>query len=420
MTRSLVRTITPAQAVSLYVGAVVGAGVLILPGTAASLAGPASIVAWAVVSLLGIPLALTFAALAGRFPDAGGVATFTAQAFGPGWGASVGWFYFVASATGHVLVPLSGAYYAAGPLALGHGGTFLLAGVILGLALASNYGGLRVSGRLQVLLSGAVALLLLAAALVAIPRLRLTNWTPFAPYGWPRVGEAGVLVFFAVFGWEAIAQLASEFRDPARDVPRSTLLSVGIVTLLYLGIAVATVGTATYGEPELDRIAVARLLGDGLGLGAGGLAAGMAVLISLATTNAYAAATSRLGYALARDGAFPAPLAALNDRGVPAFSLLAIGLYAGIGLVVAYLAAWGPEDLVVVSSSLGIATYIVGTAAGVRLLRGGARLSAAVSLVLCLGVFPFAGAFVGLPVAVATGAWLYRKVRSPTAAAAAC
>lgn len=87
MSRQLTRTITLPQAVALYVGAVVGAGVLILPGTAATLAGPASLLAWAFDCLLGIPLALTFAALAARRPDAGGVATFTAEAFGPGWGA---------------------------------------------------------------------------------------------------------------------------------------------------------------------------------------------------------------------------------------------------------------------------------------------------------------------------------------------
>src|SRR5215207_5320828 len=81
----LKRTVTPAQGVALYVGAVVGAGVLVLPGTAASLAGPASVLAWAFVSLLGVPLALTFATLASRCPDAGGVATFTSRAFGASW-----------------------------------------------------------------------------------------------------------------------------------------------------------------------------------------------------------------------------------------------------------------------------------------------------------------------------------------------
>ena len=68
------------------------------------------------------------------------------------------------------------------------------------------------------------------------------------------MGRAGVLIFFAVFGWEAIARLSAEFRDPSRDVPRSTLLSVGLITLLYVGVAAATVGTATYGAPDVNRV----------------------------------------------------------------------------------------------------------------------------------------------------------------------
>jgi len=410
MSDGLARTITPAQAVALSVGAVVGGGVLVLPGTAAALAGPASVLAWIFVSLLGVPLALTFAALAARFPDAGGVATFTARAFGPGLGAAVGWFYFFASVAGLVLVPLGGAAYAAAPLGLGDRGTFGLAVAVVAVAVASNRGGLRLSGRAQVALSGAVVVLLLAAAAAAVPRADAANWAPFAPHGWSSVGRAAVLVFFAVFGWEAIAQLAAEFRDPGRDVRRTTLLSVGVVTLVYLAVAAAVVGTATYGGGG-DRVAVARLLGEALGVGVEGAAGAAALLISLATSNAYVAATSRLGYALARDGAFPAWLAPLDRRGVPARAVLAVGGCVGAGLALAYGLRWGPEDVVPVSTSLGIATYVVGTAAGVRLLGGGARLLAAVALALCLAVLPFAGRFAALPFVVGAAACLFRGRR---------
>lgn len=407
----LERTIGPAQGVALYVAAVIGAGVLILPGAAATLAGPASVLAWGFVSLLGIPLALTFAALASRYPDAGGVFTFTARAFGAAPGAAVGWFYFIATATGHIIVPLTGAYYAASPLGLGRGATFLLAAGVLAAALASNLLGMRLSGRLQVLLSGGVAVLLLAAALSTFPRMSAENWCPFLPDGVGAVGQAGVLLFFAVFGWEAIAQLSSEFRDPERDVPRCTLASVGVITVLYIGVAVATVGTGTYGSPEIDRVAVARLLGDSLGVGAGAVAGVMALLISLATTNAFMAATSRLGYALARDGAFPGWMASLDGRGVPSRAALTVAFYAVVGMIVSYLAGWGAETLLAIPNSLGIATYVVGTAAGIKLLTGRYRLLALASLVACLAVFPFAGAFAGLPVAVAAAAWIYLRMR---------
>ncbi|MBX6350003.1 MAG: amino acid permease [Clostridia bacterium] len=411
MERALVRTITLPEGVSLYVGAVVGAGVLILPGVAASMAGPASLVAWTFNCLAGIPLALTFAALAARFPDAGGVATYTAKAFGPAWGAIVGWLYFVAAATGQVIVPLTGAYYAADALNLRRDDTFLWATAILGVAVVSNLRGLKVSGRVQLALSAAVAGLLLGAALASLPRLSLAHLTPFDPRGMDAVGHATVLIFVAVFGWEAIAQLSSEFRNPERDVPRSTIWSVGLITVLYLGVALATVGTGTYGDPELDRVAVARLLADGLGIGARLVAAVMALVIALGTANAFVAATSRLGYALARDDAFPAWLGVLDRRGVPGRAVLAVGACAAGGLALTYLTGRGAENLLVIPASLGITTYVIGAASGVRLLTGPARWMATASLVLCLVALPFAGASVSWPLLVAIFALGYRLWR---------
>ena len=185
-TAELVKSITLPQAVALYAGAVVGAGVLILPGVAASKAGPGSLLAWAFDGALGIPLALTFAALAARYPDAGGVAVYASRAFSDAAGAVVGWFYFFAASVAQALVVLTGAHYAADALHRGKDTTFLVAGAILALAVVANLRGLRVSGRLQLVLAAGVALVLLAATLAALPHLHLANLTPLVPKGWGR------------------------------------------------------------------------------------------------------------------------------------------------------------------------------------------------------------------------------------------
>jgi amino acid efflux transporter len=412
------RMIALPQAVALYVAAVVGAGVLILPGLAATEAGPASIISWACVSLLGVPLALTFASLASRYPDPGGVATYVTLAFGAGPGAAAGWFYFIAAATGQIIVPLTGAYYVAAALALGTRATFLLAGAILAFGVGANLFGLGVSGRAALLLSAGIALLLLAAAALALPRMEAGRWRPFAPHGWGAVGRAGALIFFAFFGWEAIAHLSAEFRDPERDVPRATLYAVGLVTLLYVGVAVAIVGTGTYGSPELDRVAVARLRGDSLGVGATGVAAAMALVIATGTSNAFVAAASRLAYALARDDAFPAALGRLDRKGVPRLAVLAVGTYAAAGLALSYFVGWGADAWLPIPNALGIATYIIGGAAGVKLLRGSGRWMALASCALCAAILPFAGVFALLPPSVAVATALYRRRRSRRTAAA--
>jgi len=409
MTDVLRRTIGLREAIALYVGAVVGAGVLVLPGTAATIAGPASVIAWGFDALLGIPLALAFAALAARFPDAGGVSTYVARAFGPGAGAAVGWFYFFAAATGQIIVPLTGAHYVAPYLGLHHIGTYVLAGGILAVAIIANLQGLRVGGKLALILSAAIALLLAAAAVAALPRIG-GHWTPFAPHGWLAVGRAGVFVFFAFFGWEAISHLSEEFINPSRDIPRATLCSVVLITVLYVGVAAAVIGTGAYGDPALDRTSVAQLIAAGFGLGSGQVAAAMALVIALGTANAFVAGTSRLGYALARDGSFPPALARVNGGGVPRAAIAAVGLYAGLGLVVSALTGWDVQTLLAVPNSLGIATYILAMAAGVRLLNGVSRANAMIGGVLCLAILPFSGPSIVLPLLIGAAALVFRRL----------
>ncbi|MBN9173752.1 MAG: amino acid permease, partial [Microbacterium sp.] len=81
------------QGVALYVAAVLGSGLLVLPGLAADVAGPASILAVVVVIVLAVPLAGTFAALAARFPDPGGVASYVRRALGPTAARATGYWF---------------------------------------------------------------------------------------------------------------------------------------------------------------------------------------------------------------------------------------------------------------------------------------------------------------------------------------
>jgi amino acid efflux transporter len=404
------RTITVPQGVALYLGAVLGAGVLLLPGLAASQAGPASLVSWGFDCVLGIPLALTFAALAARSPDAGGVATYAGQAFGTAVGTVTGWFYFIAAATAQALVALTGVYYVAPYLGLDRAGIFAASGLILLAATAANMRGVQVSGRLQLGFSAVVAVLLLVTAVAAIPRMRAADWAPFAPHGAGAVSAAGVTIFFAFFGWEAITHLSAEFRNPARDVPRSTAISVALITLLYLGVAVATVGTRAYGSAGVNRTSIAHVLSGALGSAAGACAATIALLIALGTANVFVAATSRLGYALSRDGAFPRPLSKLDSRRVPRAAVLVVGGWALGCLAISYATGWDAQTLLVIPDSLVIIVYLSATLAAVRLLRGRRRWTAALAALMCCALLPFAGVVLVIPAVIAAAALAYRRL----------
>lgn len=410
------RSIGLSQGIALYVCAILGAGVLVLPGQAATLAGPASLIAWGFSALIGIPIAFTFAALASRFPDAGGVATFAARAFGPSAGGIAGWWFFIAGSIGQTIVPLTAGYYVAAALSVGQHWAPTIAAVVLAVAVAANLFGLKLGARVQIGLAAGVAAILLTVIIVAVPQIRLENLTPFAPSCLPGIGQAVIVLFFAFAGWEAIAHLSAEFRDVRRTLPRATLLTILIVTVLYLGVAFAVVGTGSYGTPELDRTALGVIVEQGLGLSTVGVVAVAATVICLGTTNAFVASISRLGYALARDGWAPALLRRQDRRGTPVLSILTVGAIGAAGLLGAALFNWGTDDIVFIPSVLVLATYLLGTAAAVRLFTGGLRLLASTAIALLLLTVPFAGSHLVLPPTVAAVVLaLHRRQGKPAA-----
>ena len=408
--RELRRSIGLRSAVALYSGAVLGSGILVLPGTAAQTAGPASLVAWLALSLLSIPLALTFASLARGQPIAGGFSAYIVRAFGVRAGRAAGWLFLAQVPTGGTFVSLLAASYLGAPFGVGRDGSFVIAAVVLVLAFGLNLMGLRLAGAVQ--LAATIGVLLLVGAVVAAssPRVSAAAFEPFAPFGWPAVGTAATQLFWAFVGWEAITPLAQEFRDPARDVRRASLFSVGFVAVIYLSLAAVTIGTRSYGVAGLPSFA--QMAEESFGVGAVlvvGIAGGILCFTPL---NAYVAGTSRLAYALARAGDLPARLASLNDRHVPQRAILALGASTLAALGLTYVLGLRLADLLPFSTSAFLATYILSMAAGVRLLRGRASTLAAVGLVACLIVLAFAGTHVLWIAAVSFAALLYRRPSS--------
>jgi amino acid efflux transporter len=145
MTRE--RTITLAQGIALYMGAVLGSGILILPGYTADVAGPAAVVSWIIMSLLSIPIAYTFARLALKYNHFGGISTIVQHAFGTYWSAIVGWFFYVWVATGQAVVGLTGAAYIARAMHLSDAYLYLFAFLFLLAAVLTNFLGMRISGQ---------------------------------------------------------------------------------------------------------------------------------------------------------------------------------------------------------------------------------------------------------------------------------
>lgn len=395
------RTIGLGQGVALYTCAILGAGVLVLPGQVATLAGPASLLAWGLSALLGVPLAFTFAALASRIPDAGGVATYTARAFGATAGAVTGWWYFIAGSVGQAIVPLTAGYYLASAFHLPASTAPVFGLALLAIAVIANLLNASIGARLQIGLAISVAAILILVIIAAVPHMSASAFTPFAPRGMSGVGQAVVVLFFAFAGWEAIAHLSAEFSNVRSTLPRATLLTVVIVTVLYLGVAAAVVGTSTYGTAERNQISLGLIIEGGWGIAASGAVAVAAVIICLGTTHAFVHSISRLGFALGRDGWAPRSMARTNHLGVPVRAVLTVAGIGAIGLLGSLVFGWTTEDLVFIPAVLVMTTYLAGTAAALRIFQGRDRAVAVIAVVFLVITVPFAGWHLLVPIGIA-------------------
>jgi amino acid efflux transporter len=401
---------------ALYVGSLIGPGVLLIPALAVQAAGPASVIGWGLLLVLSAPLAFTFAALGVRLPVSGGVAAYVQEGFGIAAGAVTGGWFLTAVLIGGPAVALIGGYYVAD---LTGSGTTVAVGVGLAIfiiVLGANVLGLQLSSRLQFVLAGILTLVIAVAVAVALPTQATRNWTPFAPHGWWAVGTAANILVWLFVGWEAVAQLAGEFERPASQLPRAMLIAFGAVTVLYIGLAVATVGVTS---GSFSRVPLADLVAVGFGAWGRDATAVLAVALTMGTMNVYIGGASKLAAALAASGSLPSWLAGDAHRSIPRRPLLVVAVVGLVGLVALVAGLGSAGELVRATSACFVVVYVAATASAARILHGKARAAALVSCVLSIVVAVFSGWYLLVP-AASLGIFVLLRAhagRRPTSAA---
>ncbi|WUH99773.1 amino acid permease [Spirillospora sp. NBC_00431] len=409
--------LTFGQGTAMYVGAVLGTGVIALPALAAGAAGPASLLAWLALVIMSVPLAATFAALGARHPDAGGVSTYARLAFGERAAAMVGWCFYFAIPPGAPAAALFGGAYVAAAAGGGTATTFATAAGLMAVVTVTNMAGVRVSGKLQLILAALLVTLLLVSVVLSLPGARWGNLTPFAPHGWTAIGSAAALLVWSFAGWEAITHLAAEFRRPDRDLPRATAAAVVVVGVLYLLVAFAIITVLGPAAATQDA-PLGELMAQGLGGGARWPAAVAALLLTMGTMNAYYASAAKLGAALGRDGALPSWLARGSVAGqVPRRSLATASALSFAALAVVAVTGLGPEPLVLLTTGSFVTVYAIGVAAAIRLLprRTLARASAFAALFAVAALLLMTGRYLIWPAAMTAAALTYLHVRTRAA-----
>lgn len=376
MTETLLRRPQPAatlplstlRATSLYIGALLGPGLLLLPGLAVAEAGPASVIAWAGLLVLSGLFAAVFGALGRSFPSAGGVAGYVTAALGERAGRATGWLFLAGVVAGAPFVCLIGAGYITALTGGGQVTRAAVAALLLIAVLALAARGLRTSTTAQLLMVGLLVAVVGAAVIGSAHAARAANWTPFAPHGWPAVGHAAATLMLSFVGWEASAPLTGRLTDPRRQMARVVSITLAVTSVLYLALAVATV--SVLGHQADSLVPLAGLLRSAAGpAGTAGTAgaAVAAVVLTLGATNAYINGATAMAGSLTRR----------ESRGGPARLFLAVIAAAGLLLITLYgLGVVSPASLVAVPTAFFLTVYLGCMLSALRLLRGPARWAA--------------------------------------------
>jgi amino acid transporter len=315
---NLKRSLTLVHATLYGLGVTIGAGIYVLVGTAAARAGMHAPIAFVMAAVLMALSAASFAELAGRLPVAAGEAAYARTAFQSGRLATlVGILVIAIAIVSAAAIAVGSAGYVGVFLALPE--PLLVAGIVLAMGAIAAWGikqSVVFAGIMTLIEIGGLALLILAGA-AAGPDIitRLPEALP--PLGAPGVvsGVLGtaLLAVFAFIGFEGLANIAEEVRDPQRTLPRAIFLTLAITTLLYVlvvWVALVTVAPAELAESKAPLALVFERLT--------GASPGTMILIAIvATLNGIIVQiimSARVLYGLARQGELPSAFGRVHPR----------------------------------------------------------------------------------------------------------
>ncbi len=342
------------DATMIGVGAMIGAGIFVLTGMAAGESGPASILAFALNGAVTLLTAFAYAELASAIPRAGGGYSYVRMAFPGALGFVSGWMLWFAYTVACSLYALGFAGYflevfhkylpavTAGVFgAVGEHLPLLLVTVLVGVVfLRLNVRGAQVTGQAEnaLTMSKIVVLGIFIAyglkRVLAEPEQSMDSFSPFFPMGFGGVIVAMGLTFIAFEGYDLIATVAEEIKDPERTIPRATFISLAIAVTIYLLILFVSLGAirpdgipswaflGQYGETAIVRAAEQFMPAFGVAvIVLGGLLSTMSAL------NATILASSRVAFSMARDRWLPSQIARIDPvRRTPRAAIVVTGV----------------------------------------------------------------------------------------------
>jgi amino acid transporter/mannitol/fructose-specific phosphotransferase system IIA component (Ntr-type) len=308
---------------SVSMGAMLGAGIFLLPGLAYGRVGPAFLISYLFAGLLAVCGMVSQAELVSAMPRAGGTYFYVTRALGPGVGTVDGlltWLSFSLKSA-FALVGMATVLRLLLPAPVE-----LLALALCAFFILLNLIGAKQAGRAQAGLVGVVLPVMLLYVVRGLPSVAFDHLVPFAPQGVGTILTTAGFVFISYGGLLKVAGIAEEVRNPSRNLPLGMLLSLAAVMVLYFLVALVTVGVVPASQLTDSLSAIQDGAANLVGAWARIPVNIAAVLAFISAANAGILSSSRYPLALARDGLLPGFLARVNPRfRTPHVSVLVTG-----------------------------------------------------------------------------------------------
>jgi APA family basic amino acid/polyamine antiporter len=326
----LKRSLSLFDATAMALGAIIGAGIFVISGVAAGLAGPAVIVAIMIAGGVSSFTAFSFVRLSSKYAQEGGPYVYAKYVISDFAGFITGWIWLFANVVAGATVSIGLASYVIAlfpqfPLV-----PIAVSGILI--LTVFNIVGIKQSSIFNVVL---VLLKLSALALFIIigsSHLNFSLYQPFVPNGISGVLSAAALIFFAYTGFGRPATAAEEIKDPTRTIPRSIVLSLVLSSIVYILVGIVSIGLIPY----QDLANSGSPLSDAISHGTNipwlkvfvSFAAIVATVSVLLTT---VIGVSRVSFAMARDGLLPKFMSKTHNRfATPYLAVLVSGVVMAI------------------------------------------------------------------------------------------
>ncbi len=345
----LKRVLGPLELIALGIGAIVGAGIFAVTGTAAAGsahhigAGPALVISFIVTAIACGFSAFAYSEFSSMIPISGSAYTYSYATMGEFIAWIIGWDLILEYAVGNVAVAVSWAGYFKEflrgfgidiPIYLAvdyrtalREGLIENAPHILGIPIVFNFPAVAIVAFLTIILVigikestafnnlmvaikiGIILLFIAVGALYVKPE----NWTPFAPNGWKGIMTGAALVFFAYIGFDAITTAAEETKNPKRDLPIGIIGSLVLTTILYIAVALVLTGIVPFSMLATAEPLATALNAINLNWVAGIVSFG-AIVATTAVLLVFQLGQPRIFFSMARDGLLPKYFASVHPK----------------------------------------------------------------------------------------------------------